>query len=103
MGLDTNRTIHDKNGNTIDIIKGDFFVCGVKDDEFISLSPELMEKYKTLFYEPKALIMENGKTIADVTPLKKTIAEQMKKGAEQAAEYNAARIIPDKKPDIDRD
>ena len=33
---------------------------------------------------------------------KKPIAEQMKEGAEQAAEYNAARIVPDKKQNIDR-
>ena len=32
-----------------DIIKGTFFICGVDGEEFIDLSPELIEKYANYF------------------------------------------------------
>jgi hypothetical protein len=105
MGLDANRAIYDKQGNMIDILVGTFFVCGVKSDEFVSLSPELMAKYKKLFLEPEMFLRENGAIMSIKmfdTAVKKPISEQMKEGAEQAARDNAARSAPEKNPDKDR-
>ena len=103
-GLEPNRAIFDRQGNMIDILVGNFFVCGIKDDEFISLSPELMDKYKKLFLEPEIFIRENNTIMSVKTfdaAIKKSLAEQMKEGAEQAAEHNAAHTNPPKKKEQD--
>jgi len=94
LDLEDNRGLHNKQGVLMDIIQGTFVVCGAEDGEFVSLSPELMAKYKERFFEPGI------KTV--ISEVKKPIAEQMKEGAEQAAKYNAARTVPEKKTDKDR-
>lgn len=33
------------------VIKGIFFICGLGEEDFTDLTPELMEKYKKLFWE----------------------------------------------------
>ena len=33
-----------------DIIKGTFFICGLGEEDFTDLSPELIEKYKNRFW-----------------------------------------------------
>lgn len=37
-------------------IKGTFFICGLSEDDFDSLSPELTEKYKRKFWHPHLFI-----------------------------------------------
>ena len=49
LGLPLNRPLFDDEGNLYDIIAGSFFVTGLSDDDFISLSPELIQKYSELF------------------------------------------------------
>lgn len=51
-----NRAIYDENSNLIDIAKGDFIVCGTKDDEFISLSENQLAKYNKQFFLPEQFI-----------------------------------------------
>ena len=91
LGLEENRALYDRHGNVSDIIAGTFFVCGVNGDDFTGLSPDLMDKYKQLFYEPEMFIEQNGriKAVTAIDPIKKSIAEQLKEGAEQAARDNA--------------
>ena len=36
-------------GEIYDIIAGDFFLCGLGEEDFDSLAPELMEKYRRHF------------------------------------------------------
>lgn len=36
-----------------DIIAGDFLVTGLTEDDFGSLSPELMEKFEKYFHQPE--------------------------------------------------
>lgn len=48
-GLPLNRFLFDKESTPYDIIAGDFFVCGLTEDSFGSLSDELAEKYKKKF------------------------------------------------------
>lgn len=105
LGLDANRAMYDQNGDIYDIIAGTFFVCGVKDGEFISLPPQLMEKYKKQFFEPEMFMMENKKIIAikvDNTKSKKSITKQMKEGAEQKERDNISRSASEIKPDKGR-
>ena len=49
LGLPLNRPLFDEDGNLYDIIAGTFFVAGLSDDDFASLSPELIQKYSDRF------------------------------------------------------
>ena len=56
-GLVPNRSLHDpETGKVYDIIFGNFFICGLGEEDFDELSPSLMEKYRTLFYYPELFI-----------------------------------------------
>lgn len=49
LGLPMNRPLFDEDGNLYDIIAGSFFIAGLSDDDFASLSPELIQKYSDRF------------------------------------------------------
>lgn len=51
LGLPFNRRLDD---NTI--IAGTFFICGLSEDNFADLSPELMKKFKKRLYWPQQFI-----------------------------------------------
>jgi hypothetical protein len=55
MGLPLNRGITDENGQLLDIIAGDFFICyaPVESESFLSMPPELEEKYLKKFEMPE--------------------------------------------------
>lgn len=60
IGLPLNRKIED-----FDIIAGTFFICGLSEDNFATLEPELMEKYKEKLARPE-MFMRLGKHIIAV-------------------------------------
>ncbi len=55
-GLPMNRALHDEDGRTYDVLVGDFLVVGLGEEDFTSLSPELMEKYEKVFHTPEAFV-----------------------------------------------
>ena len=56
-GLEPNRALHDpETGQVYDIIFGSFFICGLGEEDFSDLSPDLLEKYQSLFYYPELFI-----------------------------------------------
>ena len=44
-----NRALRDENGEIYDIIAGNFLIVGLTEEDFGSLSDELIGKYKALF------------------------------------------------------
>ena len=54
-GLPLNRGITDENGHLKDIIAGDFFICyaPIESERFLSMPPELEEKYLEKFELPE--------------------------------------------------
>lgn len=44
-----------KIGNSHDVIRGDFFICGWSGDEFCDISDEDVEKYTKMFSKPDVL------------------------------------------------
>lgn len=56
MGKDLNRALRDEDGNIYDIVAGDFLVVGLGDEDFSSLSPELMQKYEDHFHQPEMFV-----------------------------------------------
>ena len=58
LGLPFNRSVEGGYGG----ICGTFFVCGLWEDNFASLSPELMEKYREKFKRAEILLGVKGNT-----------------------------------------
>ena len=56
LGLGYNRVLWDDDGNVYDILCGPFFICGLGDEDFVSLSEELIEKYTQLFQHPELFL-----------------------------------------------
>lgn len=63
-GLELNRALYDEQGNIYDVIAGLFLVCGVDDDEFVSLTQEQQEKYLAMYQHPQMFIRLNGEIMA---------------------------------------
>lgn len=55
-GKDLNRALRDEDGNMYDIIAGDFLVVGLGEEDFSSLSPELMKKFEERFHQPEMFV-----------------------------------------------
>lgn len=58
MGLPFNRSIEGGYGG----IFGTFFVCGLGEEDFCSLTPEQMEHFKKKFHQAEILIAVKGNT-----------------------------------------
>ncbi|OUM21763.1 hypothetical protein CBW42_00605 [Butyricicoccus porcorum] len=56
MGKDLNRALRDGDGEIYDIIAGDFLVVGLGEEDFSSLSPELMKQFEEHFHQPETFV-----------------------------------------------
>ena len=63
LGMELNRALRDEDGNTYDVVAGTFLVVGLGDDDFVSLTPEQIQKYAELFKQPEQFVSLNGKLI----------------------------------------
>ena len=59
-GCPLNRALRDEVGAIYDIIAGTFLVVGLTEEDFGSLSPELLQAFTQRFQEPEAFAMVNG-------------------------------------------
>lgn len=61
-GLPLNRAIRDEYGVIQDVIAGDFFICyaPIESERFLSMPPELEEKYLKKFEKPERFYRDNG-------------------------------------------
>ena len=59
MGLPLNRKLDDYT-----IIAGTFFLCGLSEDSFADLPPELMKKYRRRLYNPHQFLRIHDDIIA---------------------------------------
>ena len=55
-GKDLNRALRDGDGDMYDIIAGDFLVVGLGEEDFSSLSPELMKQFEEHFHQPEMFV-----------------------------------------------
>ena len=63
QGMEPNRAVRDPDTNEItDIICGTFFICGLSDDDFCSLTEEQIAKYSNLFHSPEVFLW-NGTSL----------------------------------------
>lgn len=63
-GCPLNRALRDEDGAIYDIIAGTFLVVGLTEEDFCSLSPELMQAFSQRFQNPETFAMVNGELLA---------------------------------------
>ena len=56
LNLPLNRALWDEDGLMYDVIAGTFLVVGLGEEDFVSLSPELAQKYEEEFHQPEAFL-----------------------------------------------
>ena len=59
-GLPLNRALYDDHGQGYDAIAGTFLVVGLTEDDFTSLTPEQIEKFKEKYQSPEIFTLFNG-------------------------------------------
>ena len=75
MGLPLNRALRDDHGQINDVVAGTFLIAGVSEDNFASLSPELISKYEKKFKNPEMFIPFDGKMV--VVPMRHHSAKNL--------------------------
>ena len=55
-----NRALYDDHGQIYDAIAGTFLVVGLTEDDFTSLTPEQIEKFKEKYQSPEIFTLFNG-------------------------------------------
>lgn len=63
-GMELNRAIRDGHGRIADIIAGTFLVVGSGEQDFTSLTPEQMNKYKKKYRYPETFMRFGGEIVA---------------------------------------
>ena len=64
LGLPLNRAVRDPaTGQVLDIIAGTFFLCGLSEDDFASLSDEQIQRYTQMFRHPEAFIQSDSQIV----------------------------------------
>ena len=69
-GCPLNRALRDETGAIYDVIAGTFLVVGLTEEDFGSLSPELLQTFSQRFQNPEIFMMIDGKLLA--VPLEDT-------------------------------
>ena len=59
-GLPLNRALYDDHGQVYDVIAGTFLVVGLTEDDFTSLTPGQIEKFKEKYQSPEIFTLFNG-------------------------------------------
>lgn len=55
-GMEYNRAIRDETGEVREIIAGSFLIVGLGEEDFTSLSEDMVQKYKRLFAQPEVFL-----------------------------------------------
>ncbi len=68
--------MYSDHGEMIDVIAGNFFVCGLGEEDFASLRGDLQEKYLEKFRSPEKFMKFGDQIMAFKIPEKKKQEEQ---------------------------
>jgi len=60
LGLPMNRALRGEDGRLYDILCGTFFLCGLSEDSFTSLTDEQSHHFKEVFAVPEMFLKFNG-------------------------------------------
>ena len=62
LGMEPNRAVRNEDGDILDIISGTFFICGLSEDDFCSLTETQISYYSKLFRHPETFFW-NGRNL----------------------------------------
>ena len=62
LGMEPNRAVRNEDGDILDIISGTFFICGLSEDDFCSLTEKQISYYSDLFLRPEVFLW-NGQNL----------------------------------------
>lgn len=82
LGLPLNRAMRTDDGEVYDIYAGSFLVVGLTEDNFGSLSPELMEKFEAKFHQPEMFVKLGKGMMVLPIPEESMKAKDQNKGIE---------------------
>ena len=88
-GSELNRALRDDNGQIYDIIAGDFLVVGLEEEDFASLSPELMEQFEKEFHQTEMFVRMGRSVMALPLPDDKVRVAEAPKKAEVMPQKNS--------------
>lgn len=60
-GKELNRALRDEDGHIYDVVAGTFLIAGLSAEDFTSLTPEQIDKFKDVFKTPEAFINIGGR------------------------------------------
>ena len=63
LQLPPNRALRAKDGTVYDIVVGDFLIAGIGEENFCSLSDDMIEKYTKLYETPELIIQAEGRIV----------------------------------------
>ena len=91
-GFYPNRALRDETGKIYDIICGTFFIAGLGEEDFCSLSDELIEKFRGMYDTPELFHLSNNgggqEYVSEKTPNIKTFSLWMLKDTEENKKYH---------------
>ena len=90
-GSELNRALRDDNEQIYDVIAGDFLVVGLGEEDFASLSPELMEQFEKEFHQPEMFVRMGRSVMALPLPDDKVKSSDVPRKAETMPQ----KISPD--------
>ena len=62
-GMEYNRAIRDENGEVREIIAGPFLIVGLGEEDFTSLSEDMVQKYKRMFGQPEVFLQTQSRLL----------------------------------------
>ena len=62
-GMEYNRAIRDENGEVREIIAGPFLIVGLGEEDFTSLSEDMVQKYKRMFAQPEVFLQTQSQLL----------------------------------------
>lgn len=63
LGLPMNRALRDDDGAVYDIVHGTFFICGLSEDSFASLTDEQLHRFIQMYATPELFLRVNNQIV----------------------------------------
>ena len=91
LGMELNRALRDDDGKVYDIMAGPFMVVGVGEEDFASLTDDLLQKYEEKFKHPEVFLQMGNRFIVCKQPIseadnRRPIQEQLKEARQKCAD-----------------
>lgn len=87
-GLPLNRALRDEHGQMYDAVAGTFLVVGLGEEDFVSLTPELAQKYEKHFHQPEAFIKLGKRLLVVPVPDEAVQSAEPKAHIKPSAEHD---------------